>query len=121
LVPFSHGSKVPSDAIFASRVMTKKVYSIDSQPLAVSKLFPRAYHICKKSFENKLPVICKNKKTRAPKFYFLPSKLKFGHKNLFNSYNSSETHTGDKKAISISLPKPQERTHTGWRETAYGD
>jgi len=52
-----------------------------------------------KIFRNKLPVICKNK---APKYYFLPSKLKLGHKNLFDSYKSSKTHTGDKKAISIS-------------------
>jgi len=27
---------------------------------------------------------------------------------------------GNKKAISASLPKPQERTFTRWRETAYG-
>ena len=94
------------------------MYSINSQPLAVLKLFPWAYHICKKVFRKKLPVICKNKKTKA-KFYFLPSKLKLYHKKWFNSYNSSKTHTGDKKAISVSLPKPQEHTFTSWREIAY--
>jgi len=73
-----------------------------------------------KIFRKKLPVICKNKKTKTPKFYFLPLKLKFGHKKLFNSYNSSKTHAGDKKAISVSQPKPQEHTFTGWREIAYG-
>ena len=73
-----------------------------------------------KIFRNKLPVICKNKKTKAPKFYFLPSKLELGHKNLFSSHKRSKTHTGDKKSISISLPKPQEHTFTRWRKIAYG-
>jgi len=68
-----------------------------------------------KIFRKKLPVIYKNKKKRYQKFYFLPSKLKLG-----NSYKSSKTHTGDKKAISISLLKPQEHTFTRWREIAYG-
>jgi len=49
LVPFSHGSKVPYDVIYSLRFITKKVYGINSQPLAVLKLFPWAYHICKKS------------------------------------------------------------------------
>ena len=120
LVPSSHGSKVPSDATFVSRVITRKVYSINFQPLAVSKLFPWAYHIRKKSFETTCLSYAKTIKSKAPKFYFLPSKLKFGHKNLFSSYKSSKTHTGDKKAISISLPKPQEHTFTRWREIAYG-
>jgi len=73
-----------------------------------------------KIFRNKLPVIFKNQKTKAPKFYFLPSKIKLGHKNLFNRYKASKTYTGDKKAISISLPKPQEHMLTRWQETAYG-
>jgi len=57
-----------------------------------------------------------SKKTKAPKFYFVPSKLKLGHTNWFNSYESSKTHTGDKKAISILLSKPQEHTFTRWGE-----
>jgi len=59
-------------------------------------------------------------KNEGTKFYFLPSKLISGHKNWFNSYKSSKTHTGGKKAISISEPKPQEHTFTRWRETVYG-
>jgi len=73
-----------------------------------------------KNLSKKLPVICKNKQTKTPKFYFLPSKSKLGHKNLFSSYKSSKTHKGDKKAISISLPKSQEHTLIRWREIAYG-
>jgi len=60
------------------------------------------------------------KKTQAPKFYFLPSKLKLAHKNWFNSCSSSKTHKSHKKLISASLSKPQEHTFTRWRETAYG-
>jgi len=61
LVPFSHGSKVPSNAIFASRVITKKVYSINFQPLAISQTFSWAYHICKKSFETSCLSFAKTK------------------------------------------------------------
>ena len=106
LVPFSDCSKVPSDAIFVSRVITEKACSINFQPLAVSKLFPSAYHICKK-LSKQATYHLQKQKTKASKFYFLSSKLKLGHKKWFNSYKSSRTHTGDKKAISISLPKPQ--------------
>ena len=120
LVPFSHGSKVPSEAIFASRVITKKVYSINFLPLAVSKLFPWSYHICKKYIDTSCLLFAKTKKTQVPKFYFLPSKSKLGHKNWFSIYKSSKTHTCDKKAFSISLPKPQEHTLSRWREKACG-
>jgi len=70
LVPFSHGLKVPSNAIFVSRVITKKLYCINFQPLAVSKLFPWAYYICKKSFETSCLSFAKTKKTRHQKFTF---------------------------------------------------
>jgi len=40
IVPFSHGSKATSDPIFASRVITKKLCSINFQSPAFSKLFP---------------------------------------------------------------------------------
>ena len=73
-----------------------------------------------KNLSKKLPVICKNKKMQAPKFYFLPSKLKLAHKNWFDSHSSFKTHMGNNKAISVSLPKPQEHTFTRWREIAYG-
>jgi len=65
LVPFSHGSKVPSAAIFALRVITKKVYSIGSQRLAHFKLFPCPYHICKKSFQKNCLSYAKTKKAGA--------------------------------------------------------
>ena len=40
LIPFSHGSKVPPAAIFALRVITKKVCSVNSQRLVIFKLLP---------------------------------------------------------------------------------
>jgi len=98
----------------------KKIYSINFQPVAVSKLFPWAYHICKKSFETSCLSFAKLKNEDTKIFYFLPSKLKLGHKNWFSSNKSSKTHAGDKKAISISLPKPQEHTLTSQREITYG-
>jgi len=70
LFPFSNGSKVPSDPVFASRVTRKKVYSINFQPLAVSKLFPWAYHICKKPFETSSLSFAKTKKRRHKNFTF---------------------------------------------------
>jgi len=73
-----------------------------------------------KIFRKKLPVICKIKKTQALKFYFLPSISKLAHKNLFDSHSSFKTHMGNKKAISASLPKPQQHTFTRRRETACG-
>ena len=117
LVPYSHGSKVPFDPVFASRVITKKC-AVSIFNLLQFQNFPWAYHICKKTFRNKLSVIFKKQKNKAPQFYFFPPKL--GHKNLFNRYKSSETHMGEKKAISASLPKPQQHTFTRWLETAYG-
>jgi len=59
-------------------------------------------------------------KTLVRKLCFLLSKLKLADKNLFESHSSSKTHTGDKKAISTSQPKPQEHTFARWREIAYG-
>jgi len=120
LVPFSHGSKVLSDAIFASRVITKKSVQYQFSTSCSFKTRSLSISHLQKIFQNNLPVICKNKKTKAPKFYFLPSKLKLGHKNWFSRYKSSKTHTGDKKAVWISLPKPQEHTFTRWREIACG-
>ena len=61
LVLFSDGSNVPSDVIFVSRVMTRNVYSTNFQPRAVSKFFPWAYHICKKSFETSCLSFAKRK------------------------------------------------------------
>jgi len=105
LVSFLHGSKVPSAVISALRVITKKVHSIGYRRLAVFILFLWPYHICKKSFEKSCLSFAKTKKTQAPKFYFLPSKLKLAHKNWFNSCSSTKTHMGNTKAISASLPK----------------
>jgi len=113
----SHGSKVPSDAIFASRVTTNKsVQYRFSNSCCFNTISVGISHL-QKIFRNKLPAICK--KNEGTKI-LLSSKLKLGHKNWFNSYYSSKTHTGDKKAISISLPKPQEHTFARWRERAYG-
>ena len=98
----------------------KKVYNINSQPLGVLKLFPWGHHICKYFSKKAACHLQKQKKTQSPKFYFLPSKLKLAHKNWFKGYSSSITHTGDKKAILILPPKPQEHTLTRWREIAYG-
>jgi len=67
----------------------------------------------------KLPAICKNKKMQAPKFYFLSSKSKLVRENEFDSHSSFKTHMGNKKAISASLPKPQEHTFTRWLEIAH--
>jgi len=119
LVPFSHGSKVPSTTIFALRVITKKYTVSVLNVLHIINFFLE--HITfARNLSEKLLVICKNKKTHAPKFYFHPSKSKLPHKNWFDSHSSFETHMGNKKAISASLPKPQEHTFTRWRETAYG-
>jgi len=81
LVPFSQGSKVPSAAIFASRVTTKKVYSIGSQRLAVFKLFPWPYHICKKSFKK---AVChlQNQKNAGTKILLSFFKIKISPQKL---------------------------------------
>jgi len=46
-------------------------------------------------------------------------KIKISPQNFFDSHSSFKTHMGSMKAISDSLPKPQERTFTRWREIAY--
>jgi len=70
LVPFSYGSKVPSAINFTIRVITKKVYGIGSQRLAVFKLFPWPYHIFKISFEKSCLSFAKTKKSRHQNFTF---------------------------------------------------
>jgi len=119
LVPFSYGSKVPSAAIFALRVITKKVCSIGSQRLAVFKLFPWPYHIAK-NLSKKAACHFQKQKNAGTKILHSSFKIKISPQNWINSCSSSKTHTGDKKAISTSLPKPHEHTFTRWRETAYG-
>ena len=120
LVPFSHGSKVPSTAIFASRIITKKSVQYRFSTFCSFKTLSLSISQLQKIFRNKLPLTSKNKKTQAPKFYFHSSKLKLAHETWFDSHSSLKTHMGNKKVISASLPKPQEHAITRRRETAYG-
>jgi len=55
--------------------MTQKVRSINFQPLAVFKLSPLPYHICRKSFEKSCLSFIKTKKT-VPKVLLSSFKIK---------------------------------------------
>ena len=81
LIPFSNGSKIPSDTIFTLSIIAKKVYGINSQPFAVLKLFPWTYHICKKSFKKSCLSLAKSKKHRYENFAFF-FEIKIGPQKL---------------------------------------
>ena len=100
LVPSSHGSKVPSAAIFALRVITKKCRVSVLNVLHILNSFLAHITFAKNLFKKTACHMQKQKK-QAPKFYFLPWKSKLAHKNWFDSCSSFKTHVGNKKAISV--------------------
>ena len=112
LVPFSHGWKVLSNAIFASRVITKKCTVSIFSLLQFHNPFPE--HITfAKNLSKQAACHLQKQKSKAPKFYFLPSKLKLGYKNWFNSYKSSKTHRVTRKQSQFHYQNPKNTRSPG--------